>query len=255
MIETHCHLTFPPLCDDLAGVLDRGAAAGVQRIVVPAYDPPSWRQVQDIAAAHPGVVFPALGLHPWVADQSFDIDDLAGHLRDCKAVAVGEIGLDGMIDTPLMPVQIAVFEKQLELARDLDLPVILHCRGAFAEMAEILERFSPRLQGVLHAFTRSPELARRFLRLGLHLGIGGAVTRPRATRTRETVAAVPLEKILLETDAPSIGLDGVDPLAAEPRHVRDVALAIAALRGIDLEDVATTTTASAERLFGLGGPR
>ncbi len=251
MIDTHCHLNFPPLCDDLAAVLVRAAQAGVHRVVVPAYDPPSWRQVQDLAAAHPGVIFPALGLHPWVADQPCDLDDLAGHLRDSKAVAVGEIGLDAKVDTPAMPTQVAVFEKQLELARDLDLPVILHCRGAFGELADILERFSPRLRGVLHAFTRSPELAERFLRLGLHLGIGGAVTRPRAMRTHETVKAVPLEKILLETDAPSIGLDGVDPVAAEPRHVRDVALAIAELRGSDLVEVAAVTTASAKQLFGL----
>jgi TatD DNase family protein len=165
-------------------------------------------------------------------------------------VAVGEIGLDGKIDTPALPVQIAALEKQLELARDLDLPVILHCRGAFDELIEILERFSPRLPGVVHAFSRSPELARRFLGLGLHLGIGGAVTRPRAA-VRETVAAVPLERLLLETDAPSIGLDGVLPEAAEPRHVRSVAEAIAELRGVELEAVAEATTRAAAALFSL----
>ena len=250
LIDTHCHLTFPPLCEDLAGVLDRATGAGVTRIVVPAYDPPSWRQVHDLASAHPGVVHPALGVHPWVADQSFDLDDLAGHLRDSKAVAVGEIGLDGQIESPAMPVQVAVLERQLELARDLDLPVILHCRGAFEELIGILERFSPRLPGVVHAFSRAPELARRFLRLGLALGIGGAVTRPRAVRARETAATVPLECLLLETDAPSIGLDGVDPIAAEPRHVRDIAASIAELRGLEPADVAQATTANARKLFG-----
>ena len=251
LIDTHCHLTFPPLCDNLSAVLTRALQSSVTQIITPAYDPPSWRQVQTLATLHPGVIHPALGLHPWVADQPLDLDLLATNLRDSRAVAIGEIGLDGKVDTPAMPLQIAVLEKQLELARDLNLPVILHCRGAYAELADILERFSPRLQGVFHAFTRSPELARRFLRLGLHLGIGGAVTRPRATRTRETVAAVPLERILLETDAPSIGLDGVDPLAAEPHHVAVIATAIAVLRQEEKAVVAETTTANAVRLFNL----
>jgi len=251
LVDTHCHLTFPPLSDNLPAVLTRAQKAAVTQIITPAYDPPSWRQVQTLATAHPGVIHPALGLHPWVADQPLDLDILAANLRDSHSVAIGEIGLDGKVDTPAMPLQIAVLEKQLELARDLNLPVILHCRGAYAELADILERFSPRLQGVFHAFTRSPELARRFLRLGLHLGIGGAVTRPRATRTHETVTAVPLERILLETDAPSIGLDGVDPIAAEPHHVAAIAAAIADLREEETAVVAETTTANAVRLFNL----
>ena len=183
-----------------------------------------------------------------------DLDDLAHHLRTTNAVAIGEIGLDAVIDAPPLTTQIPVLETQLELARDLNLPVILHCRNAFNELADILDRFSPRLQGVLHAFTRSPELARRFLRLGLHLGIGGAVTRPNARRTRETAAAIPLERILLETDAPSIGLDGVLPEDTEPRHIRDIALALAALRDDDLGHIAEVTTDNAVRLFRLDEP-
>jgi TatD DNase family protein len=251
VIDTHCHLTFPPLCDQLTAVLDRARQAGVDRIVVPAYDPPSWRQVTDLAAAHPGTLFAALGLHPWVADQPIDLDDLADHLRDSKAVAVGEIGLDSKVGSPAMPAQVAVLERQLELSRDLDLPVILHCRGAFDELIGILERFTPRLRGVVHAFSRPPELASRLLRLGLHLGIGGAVTRPAATRVHQSVASAPLERLLLETDAPSIGLDGVDPEAAEPRHVADVARAIARHRGVGEDEVAAVTSRAAEQLFDL----
>lgn len=250
-VDSHCHLTFPPLCDGLDGVLDRARAGGVTRIVVPAYDPPSWRQIDSLVAAHAGMVFPAYGLHPWVADQPLDLDLLADYLQRDSTVALGEIGLDGKIEAPSIEAQIPVLEKQLALAQDIGLPVILHCRGAFAELEDILARFTPRLRGVFHAFTRSPELARRFLGLGLHLGIGGAVTRPRARNIRETVAAVPLEFLLLETDAPSIGLDGVDPIAAEPRHVVDIACAVAELRGTGVDHVAACTTASAANLFGL----
>jgi len=249
IIDTHCHLTFPPLCDNLSAVLDRAKQAAVTRVIVPAYDPPSWDEVAALAASHQHVIYPSLGLHPWVADQPLDLDALARKLRDSGAVAVGEIGLDGKIESPSLEVQIPVLQQQLELARDLDLPVILHCRGAFEELLTMLDRFSPRLPGVLHAFSRSPELARRFMKLGLYLGIGGAVTRMRARQTRATVEAVPLERLVLETDAPSIGLEGVEPIAAEPHHVRNVALAVADLRGITLEAVTTATTDNARRLF------
>jgi len=234
----------------LPAVLDRAEQADVTKVIVPAYDPPSWDEVIALAAAHQDAIYPSLGLHPWVAGQPLDLDVLAGKLRDCSAVAVGEIGLDGKIESPSLEVQIPVLLQQLELARDLDLPVILHCRGAFEELLTMLERFSPRLPGVLHAFSRSPELARRFMKLGLHLGIGGAVTRMRARQTRATVEAVPLERLVLETDAPSIGLEGVEPIAAEPHHVRNVALAVADLRGITLEAVTTATTDNARRIFG-----
>lgn len=250
LVDTHCHLDVPPLGDDPAGVLARAAAAGVRRIVLPAYDVASWPRIAALAAAHAGTVLPAFGLHPWVADQPLDLDELARRLREGGAVAIGEIGLDSQIEGPDLSAQIPALTAQLALARDLGLPVLLHCRGAFAELAELLERFSPPLSGVLHAFSRSPDLARRFLRLGLCLGIGGAVTRPRARRTRDTAATVPLERLVLETDAPSIGLEGLEPSAVEPRHVRDVAETVAELRGLTLAELATATTANAARLFG-----
>ncbi|MDY0109467.1 MAG: TatD family hydrolase [Candidatus Krumholzibacteria bacterium] len=251
LIDTHCHLDCEPLDAALSEVLARASARGVIGIIAPAYDAASWLRIQSLAAAQPGLIHPALGLHPWAAAEPLDLDELASGLRECAAVAVGEVGLDSKIDAPAMSQQIPVLERQLELARDLDLPVILHCRGAFAEMAAILQRFDPPLRGVLHAFSRSHDLARQFLRLGLHLGIGGAVTRPQAVRVREAVAAVPLERLLLETDAPSIGLHGVQAVATEPRHVREVAAAIAELRRVDVAIVAEATTRNAAELFGL----
>ena len=147
--------------------------------------------------------------------------------------------------------QIAALTTQLDLARDIDLPVILHCRGAFEDLASLLARYTPPLRGVLHAFSRGPELAARFAALGLHLGLGGAVTRPHAERVRRAAVGVPLDRIVLETDAPSIGLHELEAARTEPRHVRDVALALADLRGEDLTTVASVTTASASALFGI----
>jgi TatD DNase family protein len=250
LVDSHCHLTFPPLCDDLGGVLARCAADGVEEVVVPAYDPASWAAAAALDDASGVRVRSAYGLHPWVADQPLDLDALAAYLADARAAAVGEIGLDGKIERPTLAEQVPVLERQLALARDLDRPVILHVRGAFSELLDLLGRFTPHLRGVVHAWSRPVDLARRFLDLGLMLGIGGAVTRPRASGVRGTVAAVPLECLVLETDAPSIGLDGVDPVACEPRHVRTVAATIAELRGDSVEHVASRTTAVAARLFG-----
>lgn len=251
LIDTHCHLSFPPLVDDLEVVLERARAAGIARIVVPAYDPPSWDQVAVLADAHPDIIHPAFGLHPWQAHQPLDVDRLGDLLRRPGTVAVGEVGLDGKIEAPSVADQLPVLELQLALARDLDLPVILHCRGAFEELLQLLARFSPGLRGVVHAWSRSPELARRFLALGLRLGVGGAVTRPRARQAHATVETVPLEMLVLETDAPSIGLEGVEPTAAEPRHVADIAAAVARIRGESADRVARVTGAAAAQLFGL----
>jgi TatD DNase family protein len=250
LIDTHCHLNDPPLADAVTDVLARARSTGLSRIVVPAYDLASWVPVRALAARFADMLYPALGLHPWAADQALDLADLEAGLRACGAVAVGEIGLDSKIDGPSLRVQVPVLERQLVLARELDLPVILHCRGAFGELAEILQRFDPPLRGVLHAFSRSADLADRFVRLGLHLGIGGAVTRPQAARVRSAVVAAPLERLVLETDAPAIGLHGVEAANTEPRHVREVAAAIAELRGCSLEAVAAATTCNAAALFG-----
>jgi TatD DNase family protein len=164
-------------------------------------------------------------------------------------VAIGEIGLDTKIDTPDLDIQLPVLEAQLQLAVDLDLPVILHCRGAFDELLDAVNNHGGKLRGVLHAFSRSREVADRFLAAGLHLGLGGAVTRPNARKVRRAAAELPLDRIVLETDAPSIGLDGVMPQDTEPQHVTDVARALAELRGITVEEVALATTATAGGLF------
>ena len=147
-------------------------------------------------------------------------------------------------------VQLTVLRRQLAVAVELDLPVLLHCRGAFEDLLAIVHELTPRLRGVIHAFSRGPELAQRFIDAGFYVALGGAVTRPGA-RVRAAVKALPLDRVLLETDAPSIGLDNVPPEHVEPHHVADVAAAVAALRETDLETVARVTTANAEMLFRL----
>lgn len=248
LVDSHCHVSFEPLAADLDGVLARARAVGVEGVVAPAYDLASWTGVAA-AAERPGVRA-ALGLHPWVAHEGLDLDRLAAALAAADAVAIGEIGLDLAVDGADLGRQQAVLEAQLGLAVDLRMPVILHCRQAHEELLGVLKGFAPGLRGVVHAYSRGPELAHRFLRLGLLLGIGGAVTRSRARRVRRTVEVVPLERLVLETDAPSIGLEGVQPEAVEPRHVADIAAVIAGLRGVAVDEVARRTTGAAHELFG-----
>jgi TatD DNase family protein len=246
--DTHCHLTFPPLAEARADVLARAAAAEVRGIVVPAYDVASWGAVAALRGT-PGVRL-ALGVHPWAARDGILAARLDAALADTGAAAVGEVGLDFKIEGADRARQIALLEAQLDVAEARGLPVLLHCRGAFEELLEILRRRQGRVRGVVHAFSRGPALAARFVDLGLHVAFGGAITRPSAERAKRSAAAVPPERLLLETDAPSIGLDGVPPEATEPRHVRDVARALAFARGIDEAEVARITTANAGRLFG-----
>ncbi|MFN2370609.1 MAG: TatD family hydrolase [Candidatus Krumholzibacteriia bacterium] len=253
-VDTHCHLDCDPLGAAPAAVVARAAARGVTRIVVPAYDRASWAAVPPLASL-PGV-FVALGIHPWVAhtaDPGRLRDDLAAAIGAAtRCVAVGEIGLDAKLgdEGPGLDVQLAVLRPQQELAVDLDLPAILHCRGAFTDLLAEVDRFGGRLRGVLHAWSRGPELAVRFTAAGLCLGLGGAVTRDKA-RARRAAQALPLEHFVLETDAPSIGLAGVPPAETEPHHVADIAAALADLRGESIATVAEVTTSHACRLFGL----
>jgi len=255
LVDTHTHLYSDPLAADPAAVAARAAARGVTRLVVPAYDEASWADLPALARL-PGV-FAAYGIHPWVADRSDPLDirdrlDTALRSAVHRPVAIGEIGLDAKLgpEGPPLEVQRAILRPQLELAVDLGLPVILHARGGFEELLQDIDRFGGRLRGVVHAFSRGPDLARRFTQAGLALGLGGAVTRP-AARVRRTAAVLPLDHFVLETDAPSIGLDGVPAEQTEPAHVADIAAALAGLRGESIDTIAEVTTAHACRIFRL----
>lgn len=237
-----------PLSGSMDAVLHRASSAGVTRLVVPAYDHDSWRPVSALAG-RPGVSV-ALGLHPWAAAEGLGPAILARALQDCRAVAVGEIGLDSKVDVP-PEVQEGVLTGQLEVARELGLPVILHCRGAFDRLLSIMEGFGGSLRGVLHAFSRGPQLAAELVDLGLYLGVGGAATRPRARRIRRSLPGIPRERLLLETDSPSMGLEGVPAGESEPAHVRDVCMAAAGMLGMEPEELAETTWRNADELFGL----
>ncbi|MBN2231306.1 MAG: TatD family hydrolase [Deltaproteobacteria bacterium] len=249
LFDTHCHLTDEPLAGRLEDVLTTARKHGVHRIMVPGYDPESSRRALALAARHEGICA-AVGLHPGRLEPgaAFPASGLRTLLAAGSARAVGEIGLDYAGPDHDQRHQREVLEHQLDFAREFDLPVILHCRKAFQPLLDIL-RQHPGIRFVLHAFGGGPEMAAAFLDLGGYIAFGGGVTRPNARRVRRTAPMVPADRMVLETDAPYIGSHTVPKPLLEPRHLPDIAAALAALRGMEPEEIAAVTTTNANRLF------
>lgn len=251
LIDSHSHIDAAEFDDDRDAVLARARAAGVTRQIVPAIALDGFAKLRDLCRAEPGL-YPAYGLHPMYLDRHRPehLDALAGWIEREKPVAVGECGLDYHVEGLDRDLQQRYLDRQLALARDFDLPVILHARRAFDAVAASI-RSAGKLCGVVHSFSGSAEQARQLWKLGFHLGIGGPVTYERAHRLRGIVASMPIEWLLLETDSPD------QPTAAhrgernEPARLVDVLDVIANLRGEAREKIAEATSANAERLFGL----
>lgn len=250
LTDSHAHLDDSSFDPDRAEVMRRAAGAGVRRIVVPAIHRDSWAGIERLCAEHPQAL-PAYGLHPIFLEQHRPehVAELTRWLKDHPAVAVGEIGLDYFLEELDRERQRSYFEQQLHIAREFDLPVIVHARRAVDEVTAALRRTGG-LRGVVHSFSGSEQQAEQLWRLGFHLGIGGPVTYERAQRLRRIVAGMPIEHLLLETDAPDQPGAGHRGQRNEPAHITEVLRVVAELRGASAADIATATTANAARLFG-----
>lgn len=249
-VDTHCHLDVPEFDADRAQVIARARAAGVVAQVVPAIDMAGFAALRDLCAGHADL-HPAYGLHPLFLDrhQPAHLDELARWLERERPVALGECGLDYYVEDLDRAAQHAYFDRQLALAREADLPLILHARRAVEDVIAAVRRIGG-LRGVVHSFSGSVEQARRLWDLGFLLGIGGPVTYERAKRLRRLVETMPIEYLLLETDAPDQPLHAHRGARNEPACLRGVAEQVACLRGIGIDELAAATTANARRLFG-----
>lgn len=254
LVDSHVHIDDARFDADRAQVLARARRAGVGSQIVPAVTAAGWPKLRQVCRDHAGL-HPAYGLHPmFMAEHGpDDLDRLPEWLARERPVAVGECGLDFWIEQPDAQRQRALFIGQLRLAREFDLPVIVHARKALDEVIGALRRIGG-LRGVLHSFAGSPEQARQLWRLGFHLGIGGPVTYERARRLRRIVAEMPIEHLLLETDSPDQPLQGCQGQRNEPARLARVLTEVAALRGEEPGQVAATTSANARALFGLPQP-
>jgi TatD DNase family protein len=251
LVDTHAHLDDGSFDDDRGAMFERSAGAGVRRWIVPAIDRGNWEKIELLSASRPGV-FPAYGLHPLFIGQHQDahLDELPDWLEGHGAIAVGEIGLDFYVEGLDLARQRELFVRQLHIAKEHDLPVIVHARRAFEETIHTLRRIGG-LRGVIHSFSGSEEQARQLFELGFHIGIGGPVTYDRANRIRRVVKDMPLQWLLLETDAPDQPCLHHRGERNEPAYMLDVLRTVAELRNEPEADIAAATTANAVGLFRL----
>jgi TatD DNase family protein len=251
LIDSHSHFDDAAFDGDRDAALARAREAGVTRQIIPSIALSNFANVRALCASLEGL-FPAYGLHPMLVAEHRPqhLDALRGWIDRERPVALGECGLDFYIEGLDRDAQRDLLDAQLAIARERDLPVILHARRAFDDVAAAVRR-SGGVRGVVHSFSGSAEQAQRFFELGLHLGIGGPVTYERAKRLRAIVATMPTEWLLLETDSPDQPLSGAQGQRNEPSRTADVARVVAALRGESIESIAEATTRNAVALFGL----
>jgi TatD DNase family protein len=255
LIDSHCHLDAGEFDGDRAEVIGRARAANVTRQIVPAVDAAGWPKLRDICATDAGL-FAAYGLHPMYLDihRNEHLSQLGEWLERERPVAVGECGLDYFVEGLDPGTQSHYFDAQLRLAREFDLPVIVHARRAVDAVIAAIRRVG-KLRGVVHSYSGSIEQARQLWNSGFLIGLGGPVTYDHASRLRKLAATMPIEYLLLETDAPDQPDAGIRGQRNEPARLVDVLRVIAELRGKSEAEIAAATTANAERLFRLAEAR
>ncbi len=253
MIDTHCHLEMEAFDDDREDVIRRAEEAGIQYIINAGSDREGNIKGLKLSGKYRHV-YSAVGIHPHDArylDKSL-FDELKRWVERPKVVAIGEIGLDYHYLHSAKGVQIEAFMRQIALARELDLPIIVHSREAKNDTIRILREEASDVDGVLHCFSGDIKMAKEAMELGFHISIAGTVTFKNAKTLREIVGYIPDEFLLIETDAPYLAPIPMRGKRNEPAFLRHTAQAIAEIRGISLADLVRITTLNAMRLFKLG---
>lgn len=254
LIDTHTHLDFPDFDSDRRDVLAHSRTVGVRRMVVLGVYQQNWQRVWDLVHADEGL-FAAFGLHPVYLDEHRPADlsalgdwlsRLQGHRQLC---AVGEIGLDYFLEHLDRDRQQSLFEAQLKLAVDFQLPALLHVRRSHAAVIATLKRIRLRRGGIIHAFAGSREEAREYIKLGFKLGLGGAATWPQALRMHKVLAQLPLDAVVLETDSPDMAPAMFPGQRNSPEHLPAICTALAGRMGTDALLLAEASTRNTCELF------
>jgi TatD DNase family protein len=253
LVDTHCHLDVPDFDPDREQVIRAAAAVGVTRILVPAIHAEGWSGLLGLCERFLGL-YPALGLHPLYIQQHTDahLEVLERLVDDIRPVAVGEIGLDFFVRDLDPKRQQMVFEAQLTIARTAGLPVLIHARKSHDQVLAALRRVRV-VGGIAHAFNGSLKQAHQYMDLGFKLGFGGMITFERSRKLRALARALPLEALVLETDAPDMTVASHRGGRNSPAFLPEVLAAIAQIRGEESAEVAERTTATAIELLGLQG--
>lgn len=254
-IDTHAHLDMDHFHDDMEMVIARAEEAGVARIVCAGIDLSSSRQAIELARRYPNI-YAAVGIHPEEAHSATtqDIETLATLAHDPHVVAIGEIGLDYYRDYGPHDKQCEVLRWQLELASDLEKPVVIHVRAADDALIPLLDgwhRKYPCLRpGVIHCFNGNYQNAQAYLELGFYISLGAYIGYPSAKAMREVVAQLPLERLLLETDSPFLPPQSCRGKRNEPSYLIEAASELTRLKNLSLADIASATTLNATHVFG-----
>jgi TatD DNase family protein len=254
LIDTHCHLTFDDLAGDIDAVIERSIAAGVTSWITVGTDPGHNQKAIELAQRYDNM-FATVGVHPHDAKEVNDqaIRQLHALAQNKKVVAIGETGLDFHYDHSPRDKQAEVFTSHLQIAAELDLPVIIHSRESFEKTMEILQRSAPDLKKVVfHCFSGSPEQAKIVLDAGFYISFTGVVTFKNAERTRRAVEIVPLDRLMLETDCPYMSPEPMRKQKInEPALMVHTAKFLADLKGMALNDFAAAVTATSKTFFNL----
>ncbi|MDC9596075.1 TatD family hydrolase [Xenorhabdus anantnagensis] len=253
-IDTHCHFDFFPFVGDEIESLNQARQMGVEKIIVPTISQMNFQRVTALAEDY-SPIYAAFGLHPlYIAEhQAVHLDELDQKLqeKDAKCVAVGEIGLDLYMPDPQIEKQKSMLEAQLKLAKQHDLPVILHSRKSHDQLAAILRKHKLPRTGVVHGFSGSLSQAQAFIRLGFYIGVGGTITYDRAQKTRNTISQLPLSALVLETDAPDMPLSGFQGQPNRPERVAQIFSVLCELRQEPSDEIAKQIYQNSVTLFAI----
>jgi len=254
LFDSHCHLDLHPLAGRLEQVKADACRQGVAQVLVPAVDRAGFDRVLALKRADPGWIRIGLGLHPYFFEhhRPEHLEQLEQYLNRYRHLicALGEVGLDWSVEGADRDAQIGYLEYQLKLAKQYQLPVVIHVRKAHPEVQQLLRRHGPLPKGgVIHGFSGGPELAKSYLGLGMKLGIGATITYPRGSKTRTTLASLPLDSFMLETDAPSMPVYGYQGSHNEPKRLCLIFEALCACRNESLTQIQAELWQTSDSIF------
>ena len=254
LTDTHAHIDMDCYEDDYAGVIQRAKYNGVDKIIIPAVEPKDFNKIIQFTHDYDNI-YCALGLHPSEAQKFYpqitdEIEDYCQNNK--KIVAIGEVGLDYYWDKSFVDLQKKVFKAQIELAKKLSLPILIHDREAHQDTYDILKESNINdLPVVMHCYSGSWEFAKEFLKMNCYIALGGVVTFKNAQKVKEVAKNVPLNRLLLETDCPYMTPVPFRGKQNEPSYIKYIAQEIAQIRNTTFEEIALKTTENAAKLFRL----
>ncbi|MGR5118592.1 TatD family hydrolase [Vibrio astriarenae] len=251
LFDTHCHFDFDVFAEDFDAQLRQATEVGVKRILIPAIGEENWQRLELLSAHHNEIDW-ALGCHPYFLNQNStkQVDNLIAyyHQTSVRPIAIGECGLDALVSTE-MGFQQQILQQHIQVANELGLPVLLHCCKAYNDLLRILKQFPIHNGGVLHGFSGSYQQAMQLLEKGILIGVGGVITYPRANKTRNSIRQLPLEGILLETDAPDMPLNHFQGQPNHPKRLPVILSTLSELKQIEKQTIARKIWQNSLSLF------